>query len=199
MEYFYTVDTERKHEIKIKRSVFIAHLHFAENIAEAKKFIAKINKEHKNANHNCWAFIVGERGEIFHSSDAGEPAGTAGKPILNTLKKHKATNIVAVVTRYFGGVKLGIRGLTEAYSRVTEETIALYPLKKIVKIKTFTIETTYDFFASLKYQIKSSGGEITEIEYSDKIRFIAVVEEAKRNKVNQFLQKLAESGKIVLL
>ena len=199
MKYLFTVDSERKHEIKIKRSVFIAHLNFAETIREAKDYIAKIGKEHKNANHNCWAYIVGEKGEIFHSSDAGEPTGTAGKPILNALKKHNLTNIVAVVTRYFGGTKLGIRGLIEAYSQVTEETINLSPLKKIVKTETFKIETSYDFLETLKYQIKSLDGKFSEFVYADKVRFIVTVEEPEQNKIEGFLQELEKSGKIKLI
>jgi len=199
MKYLFTVDSERKHEIKIKRSVFIAHLNFAETIREAKDYIAKIGKEHKNANHNCWAYIVGEKGEIFHSSDAGEPAGTAGKPILNALKKHNLTNIVAVVTRYFGGTKLGIRGLIEAYSQVTEETINLSPLKKIVKTETFKIETSYDFLDSLKYKIKTLNGQISDFEYADKIKFSLTAEESEKKGIKRFLQELEKSGKIKLI
>ena len=199
MKYLFTVDSERKHEIKIKRSVFIAHLNFAETIREAKDYIAKIGKEHKNANHNCWAYIVGEKGEIFHSSDAGEPTGTAGKPILNALKKHNLTNIVAVVTRYFGGTKLGIRGLIEAYSQVTEETINLFPLKKIVKTETFKIETSYDFLDSLKYKIKTLNGQISDFEYADKIKFSLTAEESEKEEIKRFLQELEKSGKIKLI
>jgi len=196
--YFFTVQTERKHEIKIKRSTFIAHLNYADNIAQAKDYIAKIGKKHKNANHNCWAYIIGEKGEIFHSSDAGEPAGTAGKPILNALKKHNFTNIVAVVTRYFGGVKLGIRGLIEAYSQVTEEAIALAPLRKIVKTEIFYVETSYDFLDSLKYQIKSLDGKLSEFEYAETIKFTVIVEEPNIEKLHNYLREMENSGKIKL-
>ena len=195
---FFTVQTEQKHKIKIKRSIFIAHLNYANNIAKAKNYIAKIGKEHKNANHNCWAYINGEKGNIFHSSDAGEPAGTAGKPILNALKKHNLTNIVAVVTRYFGGTKLGIRGLIEAYSQVTEEAIALASLRKIVKIETFKIETSYDLLDSLKYQIKSLDGKFSEFEYAETIKFTVIVEEPNIEKLHNYLREMENSGKIKL-
>ena len=105
MKYYYSIGKDVIIEIKIKRSKFIVHLHYAESVKDAKEYISKISTEHKTATHNCWAYIVGEKGETFHNSDAGEPPGTAGKPILNTLKKHNTTNIVAVVTRYFVGVK----------------------------------------------------------------------------------------------
>ena len=74
MNYFYSVEKDRKVETKIKRSIFIAHLHYAQTMKEAKKFISQISAEHKTANHNCWAYIVGEKGETFHCSDAGEPS-----------------------------------------------------------------------------------------------------------------------------
>lgn len=87
MEYFYSIKKNRNYRCKIKRSEFIAHLAYVETIEEAKEFISQISEEHKTATHNCWAYIVGEKGKTYHCSDAGEPSGTAGKPILNALKK----------------------------------------------------------------------------------------------------------------
>src|SRR3989339_351950 len=102
--YFYSVDRQRIKMIKIKRSVFVCTLDHVESIEKAKAFISRISKENKTATHNCWAYILGEKGEMFHSSDAGEPSGTAGKPMLSILKNYHMTQIAAVVTRYFGGV-----------------------------------------------------------------------------------------------
>src|SRR5687768_10618077 len=111
---FFIIDRDFEAEVKIKNSVFICHLRPAQTVEEAKAFISEISGQYKDATHNCWAYITGKNGDIFHSSDAGEPAGTAGKPILNTLNKYRLTNISAVVTRYYGGVKLGVRGLIDA-------------------------------------------------------------------------------------
>ena len=81
MDYFYSTQGQRTTNIKIKRSVFICTMEYVESIDEAKTFISTISRENQTATHNCWAYIVGEQGDIFHSSDAGEPSGTAGKPM----------------------------------------------------------------------------------------------------------------------
>jgi len=160
MKYYYSVTKDRKKELKIRRSTFIAHLHYATTMQEAKEFISQISAEHKTANHNCWAYIVGEKGETFHSSDAGEPSGTAGQPMLNALKKHDMTNIVAVVTRYFGGVKLGVRGLIDAYGESVTAAIKMLPLKKLVKLSSYKICCGYEHAEQIKYKVEQLNAEI---------------------------------------
>ena len=196
MNYFYSVEKDRKVETKIKRSIFIAHLHYAATMNEAKEYISQISSEHKTANHNCWAYILGEKGETFHSSDAGEPSGTAGKPILNAFKKHKMTNIVAVVTRYFGGVKLGIRGLIEAYRESVENAIEQSPLKKLLNLIVFHLSTSYDFAEKLKYNIMSFDAKISDIKYSEKVEFHISIEEFKKSELENYLIELEKAGKI---
>ncbi len=98
-------------EEEIKKSRFICHLKRVYTEEEARAFISEIKKEHHKANHNCSAFTLGDRQEIQRSSDDGEPSGTAGVPMLEILKKREITNVCAVVTRYFGGIKLGAGGL----------------------------------------------------------------------------------------
>jgi len=196
MEYF-IIDTDRKLELKIKRSRFITHLHYTETIKEAKDFISQISKEHKTANHNCWAYIIGDKEETFHSSDAGEPSGTAGKPILNTLKKHNLTNIAAVVTRYFGGVKLGVRGLIEAYSDVVEQAIQQESLKKLVKIQKYEIITKYDFSEQLKYKMTKLGAKISNIEYTENVKFFVSIDTSIQFDFDTYLNEHQKSGKII--
>ncbi|MCL2065116.1 MAG: YigZ family protein [Candidatus Cloacimonetes bacterium] len=111
------------YKLKIKKSLFIGHIKYVEDTESARIFIREVKKRHKQANHNCSAYIIGE---TFFSSDDREPSGTAGRPILNMLKKYNMTNVVLVVTRYFGGVELGIRGLIVAYGEVAEGTINEY-------------------------------------------------------------------------
>jgi len=199
MNYFYSVEKDRKVETKKRRSIFIAHLHFAKTMKEAKEFISQISAEHKTANHNCWAYIIGEKGETFHSSDAGEPSGTAGKPILNALKKHKMTNIVVVVTRYFGGVKLGIRGLIEAYGKSVENAIEQSPLKKLLNLIVFHLSTSYNFAEKLKHKIKSFNAIISDIKYSEKVKFHISIEEYKKKELENYLIELEKAGKISLI
>ncbi|WP_232507984.1 IMPACT family protein [Desulfobacula toluolica] len=167
--YFYSIEHQRTSTIKIRRSVFICTLEFVDSIENAKEFISRISKENKTATHNCWAYVLGDKGEIFHCSDAGEPSGTAGKPILNTLKSHCMTNIAAVVTRHFGGVKLGVRGLIEAYSASVKETIDLKKLKKLIHTVSIDIKVSYEFNDTLLNQIKKYLDRITNTAYTDKI------------------------------
>ena len=169
MDYFYSIKHQRTTDIKIKRSVFICTMEYVESIDKAKEFISRISKENHTATHNCWAYIVGEKGDIFHSSDAGEPSGTAGKPMLNTLQRYGMTNVAAVVTRHFGGVKLGVRGLIDAYCESVSSTIELKKLTKLVKTIKVCIEVSYEFNDTLHNQIQNFIVGIQKTDYSDKI------------------------------
>ena len=186
-KYFYSIQHRRTTEIKIKRSVFICTMQYTETIHKAKKFISCISRENQTANHNCWAYIVGEKGDLFHSSDAGEPSGTAGKPILNTLQSYNITNIAAVVTRYFGGVKLGVRGLIEAYSLVVKNTIDLKQPEKFVPTIKVCVELSYGFNDKLLNHIKDAVIEIQNTDYSDKIVHTLVIELKKFDYLEKIL------------
>jgi uncharacterized YigZ family protein len=199
MHYYYSVAAERQVETKIKRSRFIAHLAYAADIDSAKAFISEVASRHKTANHNCWAYIVGEQAEIFHASDAGEPSGTAGQPMLNMLKKYEMTNIVAVVTRYFGGVKLGIRGLIEAYGESVEAAIKTDKLLKLVKLQHYQVELAYALGESFKYQIEQMQAEIIATDYTDVVRISLQVEEHLKGEVENYLQQMQAAGKISIL
>lgn len=196
MSYFYSVNEDVRHEIKIKRSRFICNLHYCDTLNAAKEYIQQISKEYQTANHNCWAYIVGENGENAHSSDAGEPAGSAGKPMLNVLKKHEMTNIVTVVTRYFGGVKLGIRGLIDAYGLAVEEAVTLYPLKKLVNYCHYIVRTKYDFIEKFKYDINELSAEINQIEYAADIDVTIMIEDVMANDLENYLQEMSGKKKI---
>lgn len=111
------------HELEIKRSRFIAHLQPVGSVAEADAFIAAVRKEFWDARHNCVAMVTGELGDQARSSDDGEPSGTAGVPMLEVLRRRGMTDVVAVVTRYFGGVKLGAGGLVRAYGSAVSEAL----------------------------------------------------------------------------
>ncbi|MHA1584837.1 MAG: IMPACT family protein [Promethearchaeota archaeon] len=115
-----------------KKSKFISSASPVSNEAEAKVFIQKIKDQHHRANHNCWAYrIFDPKGIISNESDEGEPSGTAGQPILYVLEKQNIVNTVIVVTRYFGGIKLGKGGLVRAYSKSCSQIVKFIGLKKI--------------------------------------------------------------------
>ena len=194
--YFYSIEHQRTSTIKIRRSVFICTLAFVNSIENAKKFISRVSKKNKTATHNCWAYILGEKGELFHCSDAGEPSGTAGKPILNALKSHCMTNIAAVVTRHFGGVKLGIRGLIEAYSASVKNTIDLKKLKKMVHTVSIFIEVSYGFNDTLLNQIKNYLSRITDTAYTDKIAHRVEIELKNYARVESLLSEYQSMGKL---
>ena len=123
MEEYRTIQQDGQIEIDIKKSRFICHLKRVTSEEEARSFIQQIKKEHYKATHNCSCFILGEKSEIKRSSDDGEPSGTAGIPMLTVLEKQELTNVVAVVTRYFGGIKLGAGGLIRAYGGAVAEGV----------------------------------------------------------------------------
>ncbi len=110
---------------KIQRSDFICFLYPITSSEEMKEALSKHQKEYATATHNCYAYVMGENQSTRYYSDAGEPGGTAGKPILNALLRGEMTNTLAVVTRYYGGIKLGVKGLIEAYGGVTSQTVQL--------------------------------------------------------------------------
>jgi uncharacterized YigZ family protein len=194
MDYFYSIQDQRTTDIKIKRSVFICTMEYVESIDKAKEFISRISKENQTATHNCWAYIVGEKGDVFHSSDAGEPSGTAGKPMLNTLQNHRMTNVAAVVTRHFGGVKLGVRGLIDAYCESVSSTIELKKLKKQVKTIKVCIEVSYEFNDILQNLIKNFIVGIPKTDYSDKILHIFEFEHKNFKKLNKLFSEYQSRG-----
>ena len=131
-------------ELKIKRSVFTCRLAFADSPEAARAFITAVSRENKTATHNCWAYVVGEKGQVYHASDAGEPSGTAGKPMLNALFSHDMTQVAAVVTRVYGGVKLGVKGLISAYSDAVLAAIEAGEKVRLVKTVSLEIDLPYD-------------------------------------------------------
>ena len=139
---FISIANEFRHEYVVEKSRFITTVYPCSTEEEAQAFIGRINKEFWDARHNCTAFALGPKQEQQRSSDNGEPSGTAGKPMLEVLKKTGITNIAVVVTRYFGGIKLGAGGLIRAYSHSVAETLRLAP-KELHTIRT-ELQTTID-------------------------------------------------------
>lgn len=122
---------EFEFEIKIQRSRFIGHIEPCDSEQRAKEILKKIREKHNKATHNCWAYIIELNNyKIEHCSDNGEPPGTAGRPILGAIKRSGLVNVMLIVTRYFGGKKLGVRGLIDAYGLTAEKTINLKINKK---------------------------------------------------------------------
>lgn len=122
-EDYRTIEGELKDEFEIEKSVFITNMKYVESEEDAISFIEEIKEKYKDATHNCQAYIINEKPEIKRYSDDGEPQGSAGLPMLSVLEKEEVYNLVAVVTRYFGGKKLGKGGLVRAYTKGVADCI----------------------------------------------------------------------------
>lgn len=168
-EAYFTIYQNGEHQIEIKKSKFICHLFRIENEEQAKEYIAKIKKEHYKANHNCSAYMLGENFEIQRSSDDGEPSGTAGVPMLEVLKKNQLQNTLAIVTRYFGGIKLGAGGLIRAYSTSVSEALKEIGIVQGKLQQILDIIIDYPQLGKLQNYLKNEQIAIQEIDYLEQI------------------------------
>jgi len=135
-----TIEKEVCHEIEIKKSKFITFLYTVDNLQSVKEKLEYVKKEYKDATHYCYAYIIHNMEKM---SDDGEPSGTAGMPILNVLQKEQLQNILCIVVRYFGGIKLGSGGLIRAYSKACKEALQKTPIK--VLRKGYEVAYSFDY------------------------------------------------------
>lgn len=168
-EAYFTIYQNGEHQIEIKKSKFICHLFRIENEQQAKEYITKIKKEHYKANHNCSAYMLGENFEIQRSSDDGEPSGTAGVPMLEVLKKNQLQNTLAIVTRYFGGIKLGAGGLIRAYSTSVSEALKEIGIVQGKLQQILDIIIDYPQLGKLQNYLENEQIAIQEIDYLEQI------------------------------
>ncbi|MCQ2009672.1 MAG: YigZ family protein [Sporolactobacillus sp.] len=158
-------------ETEIKRSRFICAVHPVESETDAEQLIQNVRKEHWKANHNCFAYIIGKKQEIQKASDDGEPSGTAGVPILDVLKRRGICNVLVVVTRYFGGIKLGAGGLIRAYAHATSAGLNAAEVVKQVPSYQWIVTVDYHLSGTLENKLRESAYIIKNIRYSDKVSF----------------------------
>ncbi len=181
LSHYYTVKGQGEHEIIIQKSRFIAHIARATTEEDAQSFIQEIKKKHWDATHNCSAYMIGENNQIQKANDDGEPSGTAGVPILEVLKKKDLKDTVVVITRYFGGIKLGAGGLIRAYGKATSEGIAATGMveRKLVQIMHTNVE--YTLLGKIENELRSSAIHLLkDIHYLENVTFDVYVEEDKR-------------------
>ena len=162
-------------EIVEKKSRFIATLSPAVSEEEATAFIEAMKKKYWDARHNCSAFVIGERAQTTRCSDDGEPAGTAGKPMLETLLASGVRNAVVVVTRYFGGTLLGTGGLVRAYTQAVQAGLEASITAKVRYGTELSVETDYNGIGKIQYLLGQMGIGIAEAEYTDAVRLKLVV------------------------
>lgn len=173
---YHTVPSYGEHEIIIQKSRFIAHIARTETEEEAQAFISDIKKRHKDATHNCSAYLIGEHDQIQKANDDGEPSGTAGVPILEVLKKRGIKDTTVVVTRYFGGIKLGAGGLIRAYGKSTSEGINVTGIVERKLMKVVSTKMDYTFLGKIENELRSSIYQIKDIHYLDLVEIETYIE-----------------------
>lgn len=172
MTHYYTVKKSGSHEVIIQRSRFIGHIKRVHDEDEAQDFIQSIQKKHYNATHNCFAYIIGEQDQFQKANDDGEPGGTAGVPMLEVLKRLSLKNTVIVITRYFGGIKLGAGGLIRAYSSVTSDTIKAIGIVKRERMQGFSVQIEYPLLGKVENHFRESAFIIENINYLDNVEIL---------------------------
>jgi uncharacterized YigZ family protein len=165
----------RTHSIEqvIERSRFIATLGHAADGASARAFIDEVRARHAGATHNCWAYVAGPPGStaVVGLSDAGEPHGTAGRPMLDVLLHSGVGEVVAVVTRYYGGTKLGKGGLVRAYGGAVQEALATLPREQRVERTSLEITIAYGDVDATRRLLSESSAELVDERYEDVVRY----------------------------
>lgn len=186
MEYL-TIKDDIVDEIEIKKSRFITHLIKINSEEMAQEKLLAIKKEHRKANHSCSAYILGEDSSIKRMSDDGEPAGTAGVPMLSVLEENKLTNVLVVVTRYFGGIKLGKGGLIRAYSNSVSNLITNDIIAKATLLQKIQLAVPYHLFDSLKYELDQISLTTSNVNYADNITIDLYLPQTELKSLRQLL------------
>ena len=182
MDFYLSATGETTHEIVIQRSRFICTLKRIDGFDDALSFVKSVKKKYSDATHNCYAFISNAAGTEQRFSDDGEPQGTAGQPMLEVLKKKGISMTAAVVTRYFGGVKLGAGGLVSAYTRAVAETVENAKIVKNVVGVSLEIKCGYEMYNALLQALKGKIFATLSTDFADNVKMtIAVPKEDADN------------------
>ncbi|WP_230656324.1 YigZ family protein [Psychrobacter sp. I-STPA10] len=154
--------------LEIKKSEFIAYAYPVNNREQAMFHVEQLREKYPDARHHCWAYIIGDPNNTTSAGfdDDGEPNGTAGRPILNVLQHKAIGNIIIIVVRYFGGIKLGAGGLTRAYAGSAQAVVDVMRLTPYVPMTEVKIETDFANESQIRYLVENVGGEVTDVSYS---------------------------------
>lgn len=167
----YTIKQDGEYEVVIQKSKFIAHFKRVTTEEEAHAFIQTIKKAHWNATHNCSAYIIGERNEFQKANDDGEPSGTAGLPMLEVLRKRELKDTAVVVTRYFGGIKLGGGGLIRAYGGTVSEGLDAIGIVERIPMQRLSLTVDYGWIGKVENELRQSSYLLDDIVYADTVTF----------------------------
>ena len=194
---FRTIKEDGQVQEEIKKSRFICHAKRVYSEEEARDFITAIKKEHYKATHNCSAFIIGERSEIKRTSDDGEPSGTAGVPMLGVLENHNLTNICVVVTRYFGGIKLGAGGLIRAYAGSVALAVKEIGIIEIKEQAGIAIQMSYAQYQEYSNFLKEYNLMELDTNFTDQVDTMIYVDKEEKDNIKAALVEFF-NGKVTL-
>lgn len=169
---YLTIRGTGKGEYVEKKSRFLGLAVHVESEEEAAGYLEKVRKQYYDARHNCYAWIIGEQKEKIRSSDDGEPSGTAGQPILKVLEGSGCTNVMIVVTRYFGGTLLGTGGLVRAYTRASREALEDADQVRMCLCDRYTATIDYSFLDRVMYYLRQAGITPDDTLYSDRVGIV---------------------------
>ena len=164
-------------EIVIKKSRFIAHAKQVVSREAAMIWLNEVRETYPDARHHCWAYLIGNPVCAMNAGmgDGGEPSGTAGKPILNVLNHKKVGDVMVIVVRYFGGIKLGAGGLTRAYSQATQSVMEILATQQQVKITIIQLMCPFALEQKVRYWVTSLHGEVLKIDYTQQVEMKVTV------------------------
>lgn len=184
-------------EFTVEKSVFIGHAKPVETEEEAREFIDEMKQKYKDATHNVWAYTIGEAMNIQRYSDDGEPQGTAGIPTLEVIKKEDLRNVAVVVTRYFGGVKLGAGGLVRAYTKGAKIGLEA---AKIVEKQPFAevhISVDYTLLGKIQNELANKEYTVKEIEYTDSVNIIVYCENERLYELKSLITEITSGTAVI--
>ena len=189
----YTIEKAERCEYEIKKSRFIATIMPITDLDDCKQKLQKIKKEYYDATHNCYSYVILENNQLtIKNSDDGEPSKTAGVVIYDVLKKNDLVNVLCVITRYFGGIKLGANGLVRAYSKATSDVVNIIKKIKIENMTSFSFVVSYQYVNDCMKLFENYKEE--NKEFSDKAKFTYLIPENNKNELIDELVKITKNN-----
>ncbi|MBO7447740.1 YigZ family protein [bacterium] len=195
METYLTIKESKEAELTEQRSRFLSYISPAKDKEEVEAFLAKIRSMHPQATHVCWAYNVGapDNPSSYYSDD-GEPSGTAGQPILQSIKHEKLDNVVLAVVRYFGGIKLGVRGLIDTYRAAAQLAVAKCQIIEEKAKTELPFSCSYQAYNTLLYKVEQMEGAVVSPTFGEKIEGVIVIPRAKKQELENIIKDLTGYG-----
>ncbi|MFA6711611.1 MAG: YigZ family protein [Candidatus Caldatribacteriota bacterium] len=196
---FQTVAHYARYNNTIKKSRFIALVQEIGDETEARTFLKSVQQEFPDATHHCWAYRLGSgKNEITQYSDSGEPSNSAGPPILQAIKQEKVTNVIVVVVRYFGGIKLGISGLIKAYRDTARMGLQQAGKKRKYPMQEFIMEgIEYKSLGTILQSVESKSGKIEDIQYGEKVNLKALLYPAEEEWIKKLFNNVTQGKALI--